>query len=969
MNRVRHVRRSRGAWLILGLAVVVGLARPSRGDGPVQTPEERQKLETRLRESAERSAKLYREGKLPDALEEAQQFLSIARELYPESNYPDGHPGLAISLSRLGLMLHAMGQFEPALGYFEQSLAMLGRLYPATKYPDGHPDLAASLSNLGGVLQAMGRFEPALDYHEQALAMDRRLYPASKYPGGHPELARVLNNVGGVQKAMGRPELALDSYQQSLAMLRQLYPASKYPDGRRELATSLNNMGGVLEAMGRFEPALGYFEQSLAMDRRLYPASRYPDGHPQLATSLNNMGHLLRRMGRAEPALGYFEQSLAMLGRLYPASKYPDGHPQLATSQGNLGGVLAAMGRPEPAREHLEQALVMYSGLAHILGDLATEYEALAFQRSLPRTLDALLSISSPRTDASDRTWPHVWKTRSAVARIGEARHEALASGLPPEAREGMQSLLDIRRQLARLLLQSLPTQAEARADRDRRVHDLTEARERLERDLARRAPAVAQRQRADRLGPADLEAALPRGSAYVDTLRYVRVAFDPKRPGAAGETWVPHYVAFVVRPGQPVRRVELGPAAAVDGAVADRRQAVAARRDGPEAEAVRRLAWEPIARHLGPDTKTVYLVPDGTLDWLPWAALPGSRPGTVLLEDLAVAVVPHGPFLVRQLTRAADAPAADAPVLVVGGVAYDAAPAPDVRPRGEAVALGGPDRAGAAASWGPLKGTERELRLVCDRAGPGSRSFTGAEASTARLMDELPRARLAHLATHGFFNDAAFRDEQRRAAEAVRDWKLAPDVPGSLPGAGGGLSAAGAGARNPLSYTGLVLAGANHPESAGPDGGVLTGEMILGLDLSRLELAVLSACQTSLGAVADGQCVQNLQRAFHVAGCRDVVASLWDVPDESTAALMDAFYAALFRDRKPPLEALRAAQLHVYRNPGRPLEVAKRGAPIQGKAAKLPGAAPVTADPAVEPGRRAAVRDWAGFVLSGPGR
>ena len=62
------------------------------------------------------------------------------------------------------------------------------------------------------------------------------------------------------------------------------------------------------------------------------------------------------------------------------------------------------------------------------------------------------------------------------------------------------------------------------------------------------------------------------------------------------------------------------------------------------------------------------------------------------------------------------------------------------------------------------------------------------------------------------------------------------------------GLAGAGAGAMSPLSYTGLVLAGANRPETAGSDGGILTGEMILGLDLHRMDLAVLSACQTGLG-------------------------------------------------------------------------------------------------------------------------
>ena len=93
----------------------------------------------------------------------------------------------------------------------------------------------------------------------------------------------------------------------------------------------------------------------------------------------------------------------------------------------------------------------------------------------------------------------------------------------------------------------------------------------------------------------------------------------------------------------------------------------------------------------------------------------------------------------------------------------------------------------------------------------------------------------------------------------------------------------------------GLVLAGANRPET--PGRGILTGEAIVGLDLRGLELAVLSACETGLGDVAGGEGVFGLQRAFHVAGCRNVVASLWKVDDEATAALMALFYRHLWEE------------------------------------------------------------------------
>ena len=110
------------------------------------------------------------------------------------------------------------------------------------------------------------------------------------------------------------------------------------------------------------------------------------------------------------------------------------------------------------------------------------------------------------------------------------------------------------------------------------------------------------------------------------------------------------------------------------------------------------------------------------------------------------------------------------------------------------------------------------------------------------------------------------------------------------------------------------MLAGANQPTDA--DNGILTGEAVAGLDLDGMDLVVLSACQTGLGEAAAGEGVFGLQRAFHIGGARNVVASLWKVNDEATAALMNLFYYHLWEKGESPLEALHHAQLELYRNP-----------------------------------------------------
>src|SRR5262249_19795272 len=154
---------------------------------------------------------------------------------------------------------------------------------------------------------------------------------------------------------------------------------------------------------------------------------------------------------------------------------------------------------------------------------------------------------------------------------------------------------------------------------------DLNDERDRLERELAAAIPILDRWKERDRLGPEDLVKLLPAGSVFVDLLLYTRFEYDPQAPGAKGEKRTPCYVAFVLAPGKPIQRIELGPAGPIDKAIADWRNAIE-HRGGSAAEAVlNRLVWQPISNHLAAGTKTLYLSPDATLARLPWATLSGT--------------------------------------------------------------------------------------------------------------------------------------------------------------------------------------------------------------------------------------------------------------------------------------------------------------------------------------------------------
>ena len=252
----------------------------------------------------------------------------------------------------------------------------------------------------------------------------------------------------------------------------------------------------------------------------------------------------------------------------------------------------------------------------------------------------------------------------------------------------------------------------------------------------------------------------------------------------------------------------------------------------------------------------------------------------------------------------------------------------------------------------GEVEAIGRAFRLRFTR-GVNLHAVSGGQATKERLLDILPTCRVIHLATHGYF-----ASEEYQTGLESDEMSTAP--PGKARSARAGLTT-----YYPGLLSGLIFAGANAPPkttSGGLDVGsvVMTAEEIGDLDLSRCDLVVLSACETGLGAVAGGQGVLGLQTAFHKAGARTVIASLWKVDDDATSALMARFYDNLWRKEMPKAEAFRQAQIAMI-----------RGELDTGPAKDGRGMAPgVRVSMRNDPkDKRVPPRFWAAFVLSGDGR
>jgi CHAT domain-containing protein len=309
----------------------------------------------------------------------------------------------------------------------------------------------------------------------------------------------------------------------------------------------------------------------------------------------------------------------------------------------------------------------------------------------------------------------------------------------------------------------------------------------------------------------------------------------------------------------------------------------------------LRQRIWDPIEARLKGVTRVV-LIPDGSLHLVNPIAL-RREDGRFLVEDGPVFQIvsserdligpptagrPGAGFLGIADPDFDKPPSDSASVLETGDLAPEAGEEREVsrglpcsaggsRPQWERLPGSAREVEEAAALWQRALGTGARDADVDDvlhpPSSPQARVLLGRAASEDAFRRLAAGRRILHVATHGFFADAC------PAWDAAGD-SVSPD--------------------NPLLGAGLVLAGANLPIAKGStpgQDGILTADEIAAVDLSGVETAVLSGCETGVGVVRAGEGVFGLRRAFEIAGVRTLVLSLWPVTDRAARAWTTRFY------------------------------------------------------------------------------
>jgi CHAT domain-containing protein/Tfp pilus assembly protein PilF len=810
----------------------------------------------------------------------------------------------AVTLVLKGGAYNALGEPLRALESYSTALPVL------RAFGDRNGE-ALSFTQIGTVYRVFNEPQKALDNYLQALPLWRVI-------GDRRNEATVLNNVGTVYGILGEPEKAFQYFEQVLPLVRA-------NGDRRGEGVVLNNIGNIYNQQKDPVNALRHLELAL-------PLTREAGDRRTEATVLTHTGTAYSFSGQHEKAVEILERALQLRVTI------SDRHGE-ATTLNQLGRAYSAWKKPGKALEYYERALPIWHAVGDSNGEVAALYgmaRADAALDDLPRarqrTEAALDTINKLRTKVTSRnlrasyfaSLQDVFKLHidllmrlhrqqpaagfdvAALKAYEQARARSMIDMLAEasaDIRQGVDpALLARERSLQQMLNAEAERQTrlfggqhkeEAVVAVRRKIEELLTQLLAVEADLKDHSPRYAALTQPAPLGLAEIQKVVTDD----DTL-LLEYSLGEERSYLWAVT--PTSLTSYELPSRAVieaaarRCYELLTARNLyvkfETAAEKRERVQQADAEYPTAAAaLSNILLGPVAAQLG--QKRLLVVPDGALEYLPFAALtvPGKSNGAQfvpLMVQHEVTSIPSASTLAVLRHELHERAQAEKVVAVFADPVFDKT---DERVAGyssrnagghhgapvEAIALNAqepaksPDTDSALARL-PYTRQEADAILALVPA-TGRKAALGFEANrTAAMSEELIKYRIIHFATHSFLDST--HPELSSIALSMLD------------------------------------------RQGKPQNGFLRAHEVYNLKLGA-ELVVLSGCRTGLGKEVKGEGLYGMTRGFMYAGSKRVVVSLWDVQDQATARLMTDFYRGLLGPKRPQTAAaLRAAQIAIWR-------------------------------------------------------
>ncbi len=855
-----------------------------------------------------------------------------------ESNLGKEHPDVGFALANLASAMEIQGKYREAESVVKRALAISEKTLGAD-----HVDTAIRVKQLAGLQQSIGDYASAERGYLRAKSTIERTLGLD-----HPTLSGILNDLGGMYVDLGNYSAAKPLLERSLRIsedsLGTFHPLTATIVCN--LATLYMSEGDHKIAESMYRRAYGIFGQELGQDhlktaacaerlgtlkvyqRNFDSAEQFLSGalksfergldpnNPEIGNVAYALGGLRVRMGNLRGAEPLLLRSLAIVDKSLPSD-----HPILSSRLTGLAILNDKLNKDSEADVFFDRgrhATQRY--ISAVLPSLSENEQTKFIEERFTSELFAALSFGLKHAESSVITRNSAsWLINGkAVALQSLAQRNLLSRDTEdPGLASVVKQLQQVRGELARI---SMAKSTSAQMDSKKELFaKLVNQEQMLSKQLALASGSVEQEGWID---VGKIRTTLPPNVSFIDFARFD--LFDFSAVGAA-KTWRPaRYAAWITQGGDSGNTVvvDLGDADEIDTLVKDVcnsipkgiSQVTAMGEVDATAVITRDLAiladriWRPlesVITQMDSEISDIVLSPDGNLWVLPWACLPlPEEAGKVLLEKYTVRFVTSGRDLLST------------PMKVVNSKTYIFADPSfdqtgDEKRRSIEAVFRQPLVAGEEVNRDKLvsllpkvtslPGTGIEAALTI----PSIETWAGTKPAVfqqryalERVAKALRHPKLVSFATHGFYLPIQKVDRELSDIFAMSSTRsIAIDKTGSP-------------VENPLLRCGLLFSGCNTPSSiVGDDDGILTGLEIVGIDLRGTELVVLSACETGVGEVRNGEGIAGLRQAFQLAGAQSVVSSLWQVPDRESAQIMIDFFSNLAAGQTRAA-SLRKAQL-----------------------------------------------------------
>jgi CHAT domain-containing protein/tetratricopeptide (TPR) repeat protein len=821
--------------------------------------------------------------------EEAEMLLKRALQIIEKTSGPNSTRA-ANSLGNLGLVYDDMARYAEAEEATKRALSIFIELFGSE-----HPSIAACYNNLGMVMRKQGRYAETDETYAKALAIREKIFGPNDI-----EVARILHNLANNKRSQGEYDQASPLYERSLKIRRGVLGEEHHHVGQ-----SMGHLAANYVSLDRHAEAESLYVKSLSILENVVVAES-----PDIAITLSGLKVLYAKEHRYAEAQSLHERELKIWESAFGAH-----HPETAKSLLDLARFHNHLGEYDAALLYYQQLCESRQRfIGHALS-YASENQKMSYIRKYPLIEHSLLSLALADTtlESHELALEMVLRGKAAVIDAISAEKEFAYCSHDNSITASAERHDEVCGGIAMMTLASEKFDPDVYRDS---LEALYSAKDSIEAKLSAACTEFKGELELRDFELDDVVSALDGGSALLEIVRYQPVDFDGLYSSEKPDPRT-RYLAFTVDPSGEIRVADLGEADLIDSLVTEYRNAMSEAPqliyEGYEADAVEVLAtftkplyeivFAPLEKHLGDNTR-ILVSPDGLLNLLPFEILP-CPDGKFAIEKYHISYLSSGRDLLRY--RKQPKPGSQN-AIVVADPDYEMKMVASAEQR-----LSDDSSSVYALSLEPLRGSEDKMDCLDHPFSP--LSDTRVEGESIRT---LLTANAAFKTSCHFGSDAT--------EEAIKAVNTPPTVlhlatHGYLcPKAS--FSCTAELYENPLLYSGLVLAGANRsilreadstPASFQAEDGVLTSLEVSGLNLVGTELVVLSACQTGLGEIRNGEGVFGLRRAFQHAGTRSVIMSLWPVPDRQTRELMQSFYENWLSGRSKS-SALRQAAVNALR-------------------------------------------------------